>query len=156
FLQFSPNFAVSMLVSSDVTAAGTFTPDSDVDRIFGPVLQAQTYRHLIYELLEFPLGIAYFLLMITGISIGAGLAIIAIGFVILVIGLATARLCGRFERELSKAMLGAVFEPRPPLIWNWRAMLRDRATWRVVIYLILRLPLGVAGFVSSVLMLATI
>jgi hypothetical protein len=139
-----------------VTAEGAFTPDSDVDRIFGPVLHAQTYRHLLYTLVAFPLGIVYFVSMIAGISIGFGTLIIVIGFVILALTLAIARLFGVLERELAKALLGATFEERPPLPRHWRAMLRDRRSWTMVIYLILRFPLGLAGFIASLFMLVAV
>jgi len=139
-----------------VTAEGTFTPPSEIDRLFGPVVHAQTYRHLLYALLSFPLGILYFVSMITGLSIGIGTAIIVIGFVILALTLGVARLFARLERELAKAMLGATFEQRPPYPRHWRALLRDRRSWTAVVYLILRFPVSVAGFVASVLMLAAV
>jgi len=139
-----------------VTAEGTFTPDSDIDRVFGPVVHAQTYRHLAWALLAFPLGLIYFITTIVGISVGFGLMIVAVGFVILALTLAVARVFATLEREMAKALLGATFEPRPPFPRGWRAMLRDRRTWRMVIYMILRLPLGLAGFASSVLMLASV
>jgi len=139
-----------------VTAEGTFQPGSDVDRIFGPIVHAQTYRHLLYSVVEFPLGIFYFGIMIAGLSAGFATAIVVIGFVFLAITLAIARVFGRMERELSKALLGAVFHSNPPERMHWRAMLRDRRTWTTVVYLVLRFPLGIAGFVASVLMLAAV
>jgi hypothetical protein len=139
-----------------VTAEGTFTPHSDIDRIFGPVVHAQTYRHLLYALLSFPLGILYFVSMITGLSAGIGTAIIVIGFVILALTLGVARVFARLERELAKALLGATFEQRPPYPRHWRALLRDRRSWTAVVYLILRFPVSVAGFVTSALMLAAV
>jgi hypothetical protein len=139
-----------------VTAEGTFTPPSEIDRIFGPVVHAQTYRHLLYALVSFPLGILYFVSMITGLSVGIGTAIIVIGFVILALTLGVARIFARLERELAKALLGATFEQRPPYPRHWRAVLRDRRSWTAVVYLILRFPVSVAGFVTSVLMLAAV
>ncbi len=94
--------------------------------------------------------------MIVGLSLGGGLMIIAIGFLILAVTLGLARLLARLEREISKALLGAVFQTRPPSPKDWRAVLRDRQSWVAVMYLILRFPLGVAGFVASVLMISAI
>lgn len=139
-----------------MTAAGTFTPDSDIDRIFGPVVRSQTYRHLAYDFLGLPLGVLYFTTMIVGLSAGFATSILVIGFVILGVTLALARLFGRMEREMAKALLGTTFEPRPPFVQGWRALLRDRYAWRTVIYLILRLPVGIMGFVAAILMIAAI
>ena len=107
-------------------------------------------------MLSFPLGLLYFVTMIVGLSVGAGLAVLVVGFVILAVTLSFARLFGRLEREISKALLGATFEPSAPRAPGWRAMLKDRRTWSTVIYLILRLPLGVMGLVVSVLFLVSI
>jgi hypothetical protein len=143
-----------------VTAEGAFTPDSDIDRIFGPVLHAQTYRQLLYSFIEFPLGIVYFVSMMAGVSVGFGTAILIIGLVILALTLALARGFAALERELAKSLLGAVFEDRPPLPTEFRAqffaILRDRRAWSMVIYLILRLPLGIAGFVSGLFMVVAV
>ena len=39
---------------------------------FGPVLERQTYRHALYLLISFPLGIVYFVTLIAGLSAGVG------------------------------------------------------------------------------------
>jgi hypothetical protein len=139
-----------------VTAASALTPDSGIDRIFGPVLERRTYWHLFHAVLSFPLGLLYFVIIIVGLALGAGLAVLIVGFGILAATLSLARLFGRFERELGKAMLGATFEPHAPRAPGWRAMFQDRRTWTTVIYLLLRFPLGVAGFVAGVLFLTSI
>jgi hypothetical protein len=139
-----------------VTAASALTPNSEIDRIFGPVLERRTYWHLLHALISFPLGLLYFVTMIVGLSLGAGLAVLLVGFAILAITLGVARLFGRLERELSKALLGATFEPRAPRAPGWRAILKDRRAWTTVVYLMLRFPLGVAGFVLSVLFVVSI
>ena len=139
-----------------MTAASALTPDSGIDRIFGPVLERRTYWHLLHAALSFPLGLLYFVIMIVGLSLGAGLAVLFVGFAILAMTLSLARLFGRFERELSKAFLGATFEPRTPRTRGWRAMLQDRRAWTTVVYLLLRFPVGVAGLVVAVLFLVSI
>jgi hypothetical protein len=139
-----------------VTAASALTPDSGIDRVFGAVLERRTYWHLLHAALSFPLGLLYFVIMIVGLSLGAGLAVLFVGFAILAVTLSIAKLFGRFERELSKALLGATFEPRPPRAPGWRAMLQDRRAWTTVVYLLLRFPVGVAGLVVGVLFLVSI
>ncbi len=138
-----------------MTAEGTFTHESEIDRIFGPVLRVRTYKNVLYLAISFPLGILYFVTMITGLSMSAGLAIIMVGFAILAITLGLARLFGALERELTASLLGAVFEPPPPPGRGLRAILTNRRSWSTVIYLLLRFPIGVAGFIASVLMLSS-
>src|SRR5258706_9872934 len=125
----------------NVTAAGTFSPDSDIDRIFGAVVRLQTYRDLFYLLISFPLGILYFVTMVAGVAAGLGTAIIVIGFVILAVVLLVARLFGRLEREISKALLGATFDSPAPFPRGLRAALKDRRAWSTLIYLLVRFPL---------------
>ena len=44
-----------------------------LDIIFGPATERQTYLNLLYLLLSFPLGIAYFVFLTTGLSLGTGI-----------------------------------------------------------------------------------
>ena len=43
-----------------------------LDIIFGPATERQTYLNLLYLLLSFPLGIAYFVFLTTGLSLEVG------------------------------------------------------------------------------------
>ena len=52
-----------------------------LDIIFGPATERQTYLNLLYLLLAFPLGIAYFVFLITGVSVGAGLLVVFINVI---------------------------------------------------------------------------
>jgi hypothetical protein len=139
-----------------VTAASALTPDSEIDRIFAPVVQPRTYRNLLYLALSMPLGILYFVSMITGLSLAVGTAVILVGFLVLTLTLWLARAFGRMEQELTKALLGATFTDRPPSPKGWRAQFTDRYNWTTVVYLLLRFPIGVLGFVTSVLLVSSI
>ena len=44
--------------------------------MFSVVVRPQTYLNIFYLLLSFPLGIAYFVFLVTGLSVGFGLLII--------------------------------------------------------------------------------
>ncbi len=135
-----------------MTAEGTFTHESEIDRIFGPVLQSRTYKNLLYLAISFPLGLLYFITMIVGVSLSAGLAILLVGFLTMAMTLGLARIFGTLERGLTKSLLGATFEPSPAVGRGLRAILTDRRNWTTVIFLVLRFPLGVAGFVASMLL----
>ena len=138
-----------------MTAEGAFHHDSEIDRIFGPVLQSRTYKNVLYLAVSFPLGIFYFVSMITGLSISVGLAIVMVGFVILAATLGLARILGTLERSLTASLLGATFEPQPPAGRGLRAMLTNRQSWTSVVYLLLCFPIGVSGLVASMLLLSS-
>jgi hypothetical protein len=138
-----------------VTATSALTPDSGIDRIFGPVVEGRTYRHLFYELISFPFGLMTFVMMVAGLSTGVGLAIVFIGFVILAVTLAAARVCRSIERGLARSLLGAAFSsPSAPV--GLRAGLNDAASWKALAYFVLRLPLAVLGFAASMVLLSSV
>jgi len=139
-----------------VTATSTLDSDSGIDRIFGPVVQARTYRSLVYLLISFPFGLISFVMMITGLSVGVGTAIIFVGFVILALTLELGRLFGGIERRLAESLLGAQFEARvAPARGRLPARLTDQRAWYSAAYFLLRFPLAVVGFVASMLFLTS-
>jgi len=122
-----------------------------------PIFQARTYRHLIYLALAFPLGIMYFVFLVTGISLGFGLAVIWVGIPILFGMLLAWRGIGTFERGLHRALLDTdIPEPTTALLGEGRlwdrikALLQDGSTWRTLLWLLIRFPIGVASFVILV------
>ncbi len=146
---------------------------SDLKQIpfFGVAVNPQSYLNIFYLLLSFPLGIAYFVFLVTGISLGVGLAIIWVGIPILVIVLAAAWALSQLERILA---IGLLHEDIPDIasredrskqleeglgleervfISLWRrlkAHLSDRLTWTGIVYLFLKFPMGIASFVIVV------
>jgi len=152
---FGGTFRAELRIILAMTDVATLPP-SEIDRIFGPLAQARTYRHLAYFALAFPLGIVYFVLMITGLSVGAGLAILVVGFLILALTLALGRVFGRLERWLTSSLLGATFQPLKARAPGIRAALTEGRDWRRVFYLLLRFPIGVAGFVASIMFVAAV
>ncbi len=140
-----------------MTAATSLTTGSDlIDRVFGPVLERQTYRNALYLLLSFPLGLAYFITMVVGLSVGIGTAIIVVGLGVLAGTLWLARMFGRIERQLTTALLGATFDTTRISPLKWRAALTDQRTWTTLLFLFLRFPIGVASLVAVVLFAVSI
>lgn len=131
----------------------------------------QTYRSLLYLLLAFPLGIAYFVFLTTGLALGFGLLITFAGPPILLLVLVASLGLANFERAQANALLQADIRiggtppvpARPdaaavPGRWAgyWlqlRARLADRTTWTGLAYLYARFPLGIASFVAVVALL---
>jgi two-component system phosphate regulon sensor histidine kinase PhoR len=120
----------------------------------------RTYLRISYLLLAFPLGTLYFVVIITGLSTGAGLAIVIVGFPILVVTLLVWLLFGRIERELAIHLLGAQIRPTsvpdPVRRSTRQRLLRtlgDPVTWKTLVYLLLEFPFGVFSFTLAVVLI---
>jgi hypothetical protein len=113
---------------------------------------------LLYLLLSFPLGILYFVFLVTGLSLSAGLMVTLIGFPLLTAVLAGAQAFIRLEKRLASDWLHLSFPatdaPREPLNLSFLrrawALLKDPQTYMSVLWLLLRFPLGILNFVVTV------
>ncbi len=137
------------------------------------ITRQQTYLNALYLLLSFPLGVAYFVFLVTGLSVGFGLLVIWVGVPILALVLAGSWVLSRLEQATANRMLKldipAIAFPRTsdPLsaddarlsvtervfVRTWRqfkAHLSDRLTWTGMLYLFVKFPVGVASFVIVV------
>lgn len=137
-----------------MTDTRTLVADSAIDRIFGPVIQAQTWINMLYLLISFPLGVAYFVVLVTMLSAGIGMAMIVVGFFILWFGVMAADVLSELDRTVTNTMLGAGIPPRAPappvrgpLHEHMLAAVKRPGTLKRVVYLFLRFPLGLAGFI---------
>ncbi|MBA0126535.1 sensor domain-containing protein [Haloechinothrix sp. YIM 98757] len=111
---------------------------------------------LAFLLLNLPLGVFWFSLLVSLIAVSAGTAVIWVG---LVTGAATVLLWrggAVVERARVHALLGtAIAEPyrelpdAPPSV-RWKARLRDTATWKDLGYLLALFPVGILEFVLMV------
>ena len=123
---------------------------------FDDLLDARTYLNLAYLLMAFPLGLAYFVVLVTGFSLGAGLSVIGVGLAILAAMAGVVWALAAFERGLTSAWLGVdvPVAPRPAVdgaaLARLGAYLSGAAFWKSVAYLLVRFPLGVASFVVVV------
>ncbi len=142
--------------------------------IFGVIARPQSYMNILYLLLAFPLGIGYFVFLVTGISLGAGLLVIWVGVPILALVLAGSWAICEFERVLAVKLLheeiphvtrgrstvsageGLGAEERL-LIGVWRRLksnLANRLTWTGILYLFAKFPLGIGSFVMVVVLVS--
>ena len=72
---------------------------------FSVVANPQSYLNIVYLLLGLPLGIAYFVFLVTGISVGFSLVVIWVGVPILALVLLGSWAMCRFERVLANTLL---------------------------------------------------
>jgi signal transduction histidine kinase len=130
----------------------------------------QSYRNLLYLALALPLGAAYVTVIAVGLAAGVGLAVIVIGLALLLATLFAVRAMAAVERLLSRTLLRIAIHPPIEggigLSWRQRVQLwlRDPVTWKSLVYLLAKLPMGiiaatligVIGFFSVVLTFAPI
>ena len=126
--------------------------------IFGVFARPQTYINMFYLVLALPLGIGYFVFLVTGISLGFSLLVLAlVGIPILLFVLAGSWTAAAFERELAIRLLN---EEIPPMaaedlskmkLWaRLKAHLRNPVTWTGIVYLFAKFPIGVVTFSVTV------
>ena len=126
-------------------------------RFFGVPFRLRTYLNLLYLLLAFPLGVFYFCFFVIGVSLGFGLAILLVGFLVLAcVGLGWWAFA-TFERFQTIWLLGmdvpAMDKPGPPPAGFWGKvgnLITNPVTWKSLIFLIIKFPLGVFSFIILV------
>lgn len=133
--------------------------NAKLSNFFKVITQSRTYLNMFYLLFSFPLGIFYFVFLVTGLSLGLGLVITLIGAPILFGTLLLWRVFAGFERQLATIILGIniSFVPikQSKRIWEKiQAYLNDSFTWKSLIYLFIKFPLGIISFVVLVTLLS--
>ncbi len=126
-------------------------------RFFAVYSDPRAYTSLFYMLLTLATGIVYFVFVVTGLSLSAGLAVLIIGFPFFLAFIGITRVLALGEGRLLEAITGERM-PRRPVhpgassgIWSRiGAMLKDPRTWTTLAYLVLMLPLGIFYFVVAI------
>lgn len=115
------------------------------------------FPNLLYMLFSLPLGILYFVVLVTGFSLGAGLAITIIGIPLLVSMIFVTYILGDLDRKLTSLFLGVQIakpEARPSeketAVALLVAQLKSLQFWKELGYLLLKLPLGIISFTIAV------
>jgi hypothetical protein len=132
------------------------------NRFFRVVIRPQSYLNVLYLLLSFPLGLTYFIFLVVGLSLGIGLLIVWVGFLVLalVFGLWISFLA--LERVLANSMLDEAIPPiQQPVpegtsLWQrFKILVSSRTTWLGFVYLLLKFPLGIFSFTAVVSLFAS-
>lgn len=120
------------------------------------LLHHRVCKETLYVLLDFPIGVAGFTFVVTGLTLGVSLLITLVGVPLLAATLVLARLAGRAELARARALLDYELAPPRPLprrgtvltrLW---APIRDGAAWRSTTYFALMLPVGIVTFTIAV------
>lgn len=134
-------------------------PQSGVP-FFGVLWNLKAYTSLFYMLTSLVTGIFAFTWVTTGLSLSLGLAVLIIGVPFFLFFMTTTRILALAEGRLVEVLLDVRMPRRARLLPQGeglfaraKALLTDRTTWFSVLYLALKLPLGLATFtVFSVLL----
>jgi hypothetical protein len=126
-------------------------------KFFGVALRGQTYLNNLYLFLAFPLGLFYFIFLVSGLAISIPLIIIWIGLLFLLIVFTAWYGMAAFERQMAIWLL---HENIPPMVredlsqmsmWQkFTATVRNPVTWKGLVYLFGKFPLGLVSFVMQV------
>src|SRR4051794_14654933 len=130
---------------------------AEMKRFFAHLTDARTWSGTLYLLLDLPFGIAWFTILIVGLSVGVGLVVVAlIGLFVIAATVFAGRLIGHVERSRAKALLGLDVPPPPARqhpqgVWaTLRVFLADQAGWKGIGYGLIMLPVGIANFTVMV------
>lgn len=129
-------------------------PTPSVETVLLSPFRLQTYRNLVYLLLAFPLGVLYFTFLVTGVSLGVGLAVLVVGVPMLLVVLACCHVGAGFERLTARYLLGVeISSPRYPFVDTddpmdgLRALVFGSQTWKSMGYLLSKFAIGIGSFV---------
>ena len=127
--------------------------------IFHIAQDSQTYTNILYLLVSFPLGLAYFVFLIPGIIVGIGPMFLIAVFMLPLIITIWLHLAA-FERQMTIQWLHIAIPPMsypsPIQMTRWQrlqAQLTNSMTWKTLAYLLLKFPLGIFSFVITIVLL---
>ena len=126
-------------------------------RFFSVFADPLAYSSLFYMLLSLATGIFYFTWAITGLCLSLGLCVLIFGIPFAVLFISTVRALALVEGRLVESMLGVRMPRRPlyanrgkPFTQRIKQMFVDPRTWSTLLYMMLKLPLGIIYFVFAV------
>lgn len=128
---------------------------------FSALVEARTYLNIVYVLVAFPLSIAFFTIVITGISLSLGLIVIAIGFFIFVGTLMAVRGFRWLDIQLTRVFLGKEIPMKSGTLSEKkfgdfiRKLFSSPVTWKgFVHYLLIKFPLDTVIWSVSISFIA--
>lgn len=130
---------------------------SALGRFFRVFSDARAYTCLFFMLLSLVTGIVYFTVTVTGLAMSAGMLVLIIGIPFFLLFLGVVRMLALAEGRLVESLTGVRMPRRPvyaqrdiPFFERIKTMLVDRHTWLALLYMIIKLPLGILYFTVAV------
>jgi len=139
-------------------------------RFLAAPFRIDSYKRFVYLLLSFPLGLAYFVGVVTGTSLGLGLVVTWVGLPILLATLLGTTLLAGVEARLSRLLLDrpvsdpravtriseTVSAPEDGYLSALRAYLTEPTTWSSLAVVLSKPVFGLVAFVATVTGTATV
>lgn len=122
---------------------------------------------IVFLLISFPVGLLSFIVTVTGLAVSMGTIVIWVGLPLLWLTLLFVRGLAELERQSVSRLLGLPIrrwrrprsDPAQGFLRHFGRLLRDPYTWTGVLYMLLKLPLGILNFsltLTMVLLSATL
>ncbi len=129
-------------------------------RFFGVLIDPRAYAAMFYMLFSLVTGIIYFTWAVTGLSLSVGLAVMIFGLPFFGLFLLSVQGLMLVEGRIIEALSG-IRMPRRPVaarkglgIWEkFVSLVKDRRTWKSILYMIVQLFLGIFYFTVTVTLL---
>lgn len=153
-------FAPTRPAVAGASAAAAASPPGALRRFFSIWGDARSWTSLVFMLLSLVTGIFYFTVVVTGVSLSLGLAILIIGVPFFVAFIGFTRVLALVEGRLIEGLTGERMPrratPTAPggLLACIGAMLRATRTWTTLVYQLLMLPLGTVYFTVAITLAA--
>ena len=130
---------------------------------FGIIAKPEPWLNILYNLISFPLGIFYFVFLLTGIVLGLSLLIIWIGIFILFAMMLIWWYLSMFERELAILFCRVKIAPMKreedegKSLWSKFVLhLKQPVTWKGLLFLFMKFPIGILQFVITVTLISVV
>jgi uncharacterized membrane protein len=131
---------------------------SAIGRFFGVYTDPRAYTSLLFMILAYITGIFFFVWTVTGLAMSLGFMVLIIGLPFFLLYLGSIRLFSLVEGRIVEVLLGERMPRRPvypgsksiPLMERVKGVFTDPRTWSTILYMILKLPLGILDFVLVV------
>ena len=131
-----------------------------MEMLLNTTKKSTTAGNIAFLLLSFPLGLIFFLVTVIGFALGVSTLVLWIGLPILFATLVLVRGMAIIERRLVANLLHVSFPnqlhyhdmPLRGFLKRFGNVLRDPSTWTSMIYMIVKLPLGIISFTLALVL----
>lgn len=138
-----------------------FDKNSSIYQFINVAFEKQTYLNMLYLLFTFPLGTAYFVFLVTGLSLGLTLSVIWLGIPILILVFLAWWEIASFERQLAIWFLNIEISPMAiekvqgkSILEKGIIRLKNPVTWKALLFLFIKFPFGILSLVVSIVLIS--
>jgi signal transduction histidine kinase len=131
------------------------TKPRSAPRLLTELVRRRTWAEALYAVVGLPIGIAGFVFTVVTLAVSGGLLVTFIGLPLLAASGLASRHIGSRLRQFANRLIGSNVAPPQPFradrgLLGWiGSCLKDGTAWRSRLYLVLKFPLGIAGFIVT-------